>query len=138
MRLRAAGFSPDEVDETLEGLDRAGLVDDERFALEMVRDQAGRKRASNRAMASALRGKGVPVAIIEEAVAAAGSDADRALALAESRALRLGPLDPEAAYRRLYGMLVRRGYSPLVAREACRAALALVFDPDSDLRASEY
>lgn len=137
MRLRASGFPPEEIDEALEGLNRAGLVDDERFALEMVRDQAGRKRASNRAMASALRGKGVSVAIIEEAVAAAGSDADRALALAESRALRLGSLDPEAAYRRLYGLLVRRGYGPSVARDACRAALAPVLDRDSDAQESE-
>jgi regulatory protein len=132
MRLRAAGFPPEEIDAALEGLDRAGLVDDERFARELVRDQSGRKRASNRAMESALRGKGVAVAIIEDAVAAAGSDADRALALAESRAPSLGSLDPEAAYRRLYGLLVRRGYGPSVARDACRSALDPLLDGDCE------
>lgn len=128
-----AGFLPDDIEEALAGLDRAGLVDDARFAREMVRDQSTRRRASNRAMESALRQKGVPSATIEEAVAEAGSDADRAVAFAESRANRLRGLTPDAAYRRLYGLLVRRGYGSSVARDACRAALAEVFDRDDDL-----
>jgi regulatory protein len=132
-RLGSAGFAPEDIDEVLAGLDRAGLVDDARFAREMVRDQSTRRRASNRAMEAALRQKGVPSATIEEAVAEAGSDSDRALAFAESRANRLRALTPDAAHRRLYGLLVRRGYGSSVAREACRAALAGVFDQDDDL-----
>jgi len=128
-RLQAAGFPQEEVEEALAGLDRAGLIDDARFAREVVRDQSTRRRASARAMTAALRQKGVPAAIAETAVADAGSDSDRALALAESRARRLTASGPEAAYRRLYGLLVRRGYTPEVAREACRAALAGVIEP---------
>jgi regulatory protein len=132
-RLRAAGFSSEDIEEALGGLDRAGLVDDARFAREMVREQSTRRRASNRAMQTALRQKGVPSATIEEALAEAGSDVDRALAFAESRAYRLRALTPEAAYRRLYGLLVRRGYGSSIARDACRAALAGVLDQDDDL-----
>ena len=80
-------------------------------------------------MAAALRQKGVPSDIAEVALAGAGDDADRALALARSRALRLAAVRPDAAYRRLYGLLLRRGYPPDVAREACRAALAGLIEP---------
>jgi len=123
-RLRMAGFADDEIQGALEGLERAGLVDDARFAREGVRDHAGRRGASARAIRGALRQKGVDAAVIEEVVAEAGDDRDRAAALAESRVHRLSGLEPEAAYRRLYGLLVRRGYSSDVAREATRDALA--------------
>ena len=33
-------------------------------------------------------------------------------------------LEPQAAHRRLYGLLLRRGYGPDVARDAARKALA--------------
>jgi regulatory protein len=123
-RLRAAGFDIAEVEDALEGLSRAGLVDDARFAREVVRDQAGRRRASARAIRGALRQKGVDPGLIEEAVAEAGEDLDRASDLARSRIHRLSGFPPDAAFRRLYGLLVRRGYSSDVAREACREALA--------------
>lgn len=133
MRLRMAGFPTEEIDEALAGLDRAGLVDDERFAREMVRDQAIRRRASNRAMTAALRQKGVSAAVAAEAVGEAGGDDERAAELARARAPRLAGLGPEAAYRRLYGLLLRRGYGPSVARDACRSALAGMFEsPDGD------
>jgi hypothetical protein len=38
---------------------------------------------------------------------------------------------PDAAYRRLLGQLVRRGYGPALARDACREALAAVFAGDA-------
>ena len=123
-RLRAAGFPDEEIEEALAGLERAGLIDDERFAREVVRDQVARRRASGRAMRAALRQKGVAADVADAAIEEAGSDEERARELAESRAPKLAVLGPEAAYRRLYGLLVRRGYAPGVARDACRAALA--------------
>jgi regulatory protein len=129
-RLALAGFPPDEVEVALSELERAGLVDDERFARELVRDQVGRRMSGSRAIRAALRQKDVPAAVAEAALAEAGDDAQQARALAESRARRMRGLPPEAAYRRLYGMLLRRGHSPGIAREACREALAPVLDLD--------
>ena len=125
-RLALAGFPPEEVEAALSELELAGLVDDERFARELVRDQVGRRMSGSRAIRAALRQKEVPTAVAEAAMAEAGDDADQAKALAESRARRMTGLPPETAYRRLYGMLLRRGHSPGIAREACRAALAPV------------
>jgi regulatory protein len=130
-RLLAVGFPEDEVAEALEGLERAGLIDDSRFALEVVRDQAGRRHASSRAIRAALRQKGVDAAVADEALSTAGDDGERARALAESKASRMASLAPEAAYRRLYGLLLRRGYAFPIARDACRAALAPLFGPES-------
>jgi hypothetical protein len=67
--------------------------------------------------------------VAERALAAAGDEADRALALARSRARRLSGLAPEAAYRRLYGLLTRRGYGHETARAACMEALAEAIGP---------
>ena len=122
-RLRRAGFDPEDVGSAIEDLERAGLVDDARFARELVADQAGRRLAGDRAVRYALMAKGVAGDVAAQAMESAGDEAERALALARKRAVRLAPSEPEAAYRRLYGLLLRRGFGPSVAREACRQAL---------------
>jgi regulatory protein len=71
---------------------------------------------------------GVAPDVIEAVLADAGDEDERADALARSRAPRLGSLDPVKAFSRLTSLLVRRGYSPEVARQAARRALAV--DPD--------
>jgi regulatory protein len=130
-RLARAGFDPGEIEEALGDLDRAGLIEDARFARELVRDQAGRRLSGDRAILAALRQRGVSPEVAEAALGDAGDEAARALSLAERRVTRLSGLTPEAAYRRLYGTLVRRGYPPGVAREACRAALSATVGPDA-------
>jgi regulatory protein len=122
-RLRRAGFEEEDVAAALEDLERAGLIDDARFASAVVADRAGRRLAGDREVRSALRQKGVSEEVANAAMAVAGEESERALALARKRAPRLGTLDPAAAYRRLFGLLLRRGFGPGVAREACRTAL---------------
>lgn len=123
-RLRAAGVGPQTIEAALDDLQRSGLVDDERVAREVVRDQAERRMAGSRAIRSELWRRNVPDGMGEAALAAAGDEAERAGRLAASRAGRLAGLPPDVAFRRLYGLLLRRGYDASVAREACRAALA--------------
>jgi regulatory protein len=127
-RLLRAGFQPDDVLETLDGLERVGLVDDERFARAVVEQHAGRRLSGRRAIAAAL----FTSRVSREAATAALSDLDdpdaereRAEALARSRAGRLAGLPPDVAFRRLSGLLARRGYAPGVSREAARQALSL-------------
>jgi regulatory protein len=132
-----AGFPQEEVAEALVGLERAGLIDDARFAQEVVRDQSKRRHASARAIRAALRQKGVAPAVADEALSTADTDEEQARALAESKAVRMGGLPPDAAYRRLYGLLLRRGYGHAVARDACRAALASVFEAHPEAELSE-
>ena len=126
-RLRAAGFTDPDVEQALEDLERVGLVDDARFAREAVRDQATRRLTGDRAIRAALREKGVDQATTEMALAGAVDEGERARTLAVRRAARMMGLGPDAAARRLYGMLLRRGYDHSVAEEACRSALEEVF-----------
>ena len=104
-------------------LEEAGLVDDARFAREVVADRAGRRLAGDRAVRTALLVQGVAREVADQAMMEAGDEAERAVALARKRAGRLAVSEPEVAYRRLYGLLVRRGFGPSVARDACRQAL---------------
>ena len=80
--------------------------------------------AGDREIRAALRQSGVAADVAERAMAGMGDEGERALALARGRALRMTGMASEAAYRRLFGFLVRRGYGPAVARDACRAAVA--------------
>lgn len=125
-RLLAASFDRSEVDDVLARLERVGLVDDLAFARQMADYQFGSRRAGRRAVTGALLEKGVAPDVIAQVVDAPADDEDeRALDLATGRASRLGGLEPAKAFNRLTGLLMRRGYSPEVARRAARAALSI-------------
>jgi regulatory protein len=108
-------------------LEAAGLVEDRRFAREVVRDQATRRLAGDRSIRSNLLQKGVGREVVDEALEEAGEEPERAAELARRRAPRLAAVSPDAAERRLYAFLLRRGYGPGIAREACRKALFEAF-----------
>jgi regulatory protein len=130
-RLAAAGFQHEEIEAALHDLEEVGLVDDARFATELVRDRAVHRLSGDRAIQAALREKGVAPDLAGQALEAAGNEAERARALAAQKAPRMASLDPQAAYRRLFGLLVRRGFGLGLAREASEEALRGVFSPGS-------
>lgn len=120
-RLVRAGFPEDEIAEALEDLERVGLLDDERFADEVVRWRLSRQGYGHRAALDTLRKAGVDRVVAERAVAEAGWEDEEARAedVARSRLGRLQGLPDDAAYRRLMGFLLRRGFDPEVARTVC-------------------
>jgi len=134
-RLVRAGFDADDVETTLAGLEASGLIEDGRFAREVVRHQTGSRLAGDRAIREALRAKGVAPDVVERAVGEAGDESERALDLAQRRAPKLASLGPEQAHRRLFGLLMRRGYPVDVAREATREALKPIIEALEDLSA---
>lgn len=134
-RLLAASFDRSEVDDVLGRLERVGLLDDEAFARQMADYQYGSRRAGRRAVTGALLEKGIAPDLIARVVdEAPDGEEERALALAESRASRVGSLEPGKAFNRLTGLLQRRGYAPDVARSAARAALAGLADGGAQSR----
>ena len=77
-------------------------------------------------MAGRLISAGIAPDIVEAALdPVVGGEEERADAFAVPKAPKLSSLPPDAAYRRLYGMLARRGYAPDVAGRAARRALAV-------------
>ena len=125
-RLEGAGFDPEEVRAELDRLLQVGLIDDEAFARAVVEHSFTTKKEGRRVVAGRLMSAGIApetaAAVLDEAV---GGEEERADALAAAKAARLSGLQPDAAYRRLYGMLARRGYAPDLAGRAARRALAV-------------
>ena len=130
-RLLAARFEPNEVQDVLTRLERVGLVDDEAFARQYAEQRFRARREGSRGVEQGLRAAGIAPALA--AIAAEGAsddDEDRAAELARSRASRLRGVAPQKAFARLSSLLMRRGYSPEIARSAARKALEIAFQDD--------
>lgn len=130
-RLLAARFEPNEVEDVLARLERVGLVDDEAFARQYAEQRFGARKEGSRGVEQGLRAAGISPALA--AIAAEGAsddDEDRAAELARSRASRLSGVAPQKAFARLSSLLMRRGYSPEIARSAARKALEIAFQDD--------
>ena len=124
LRLLRAGFEHEDVRETLDDLTGAGLIDDERFADQVVEHAMSGRLAGRRAVMTGLMAKGVERGVAERALGRlAATEEARAEALASRQAVRLRSLDPAVAFRRLTSLLVRRGFAPGLAFDVARRAL---------------
>jgi len=95
---------------------RAGLVDDEAFAQYWVENRELFRPRGTRSLRFELRQKGVPDAVIDQAVEGI-DEADSAYRAARERARRLRELDYQVFRRRLGGFLQRRGFDYDVVKE---------------------
>lgn len=117
-RLVQAEFDPEVVDEVLDDLAHAGLIDDAAFAAEWVRQRHKRRGKSRSVLDRELREKGVSQEDRDEALSqidAADEEAmARALAEKKARGVKSVPVDRkerEKALRRIVGVLARRGFN---------------------------
>lgn len=123
-RLRRAGFEATEIDDVLTRLEGVGLIDDRDFAKTYAEHAFRVKRAGVRAISVGLAAKGISRELVEEVTQQEpGQEESRAAELAGLVAGRLGGLDPAKAFGRLSSLLMRRGFSPEMARKAAREAL---------------
>lgn len=123
-RLVDRGYPADQVREAVDQLAADGAVDDSRAAFAHVRTAARVKGRGRMRITRELEARGVPAAIIRDAIAQLSPDEDRAAIerlLARRRLPR--PLPPDER-RRLFQHLLRRGF-PSAAISA-----ALAFDPE--------
>ena len=119
-------YPAEVVEQVLNDLERLGYVDDAKFAAAKATDAAGFKKHGPRRAALELRKAGVDQATVERAVDAVYEDADSlsvARELAEKKAPALRKLDPAVARRRLYGMLLRRGFEYETVKPVVEAVL---------------
>jgi regulatory protein len=120
-KLARRGYSEDDVDSAVTRLAELGYLDDRAFAEGHVR----RRSASlgPLALSAELAARGVDRAAADEALSGLGADAQ--LAAASRLVERLAGRRPFSGYRELLDSvgprLVRRGFSPGMARAACRA-----------------
>lgn len=123
--MRRKGVPEDVVDEVLVRFTEVGLVDDRGFASALSASQS-RRLTSGRVLRQKLREKGVEAEIIDETLAQRDPEADleAAQALVGKRLPSLRGLDRSIRYRRLAGLLSRRGFGSAVISRAIREAEA--------------
>jgi Uncharacterized protein conserved in bacteria len=110
----------------LDRMSEVGLVDDEAYALMLVRSrQAGRGLAKG-ALARELRTNGIDDALAQQALASISEadEWDRARTLVDKKLRAMHGLGIEVQTRRLASMLARKGYSPSLTYAVIRDAIA--------------
>ena len=117
-RLLAAEFEPDVIDVVLDDLAGVGLINDESFAREWVRQRHVHRGKSARALNMELKDKGVDAAdravALEQITEESEEATARKVAEKKARTLKKVPADRherEKFLRRIVGTLARRGYS---------------------------
>lgn len=119
-RLLATGADRAEVETALDRLEKLGYLSDARFATGVVRQKAG--AYSKRAIAHALKEKGVAASAAKDALATL----DGVDELAQAKALwqrRFGhPPENEKEKARQVRFLLAHGYAPGIAYRVLRAA----------------
>jgi regulatory protein len=115
-------------------LEEVGLVDDAAYAQARVESRHRGRGLARAALAHELRTRGV--AAVDAGPALETIDRDRELATARelvaSRLPALRGLDPAVRFRRLAGLLARKGYPPSVVYPVVREALAVHGDDALD------
>lgn len=131
-KLARRGYEEDEINGALRRLAELGYMDDAAFAASHVR-----RRSASRgplALAAELAARGVDRHTVGAAVRAFDRPAQVAAAtrLAERLCARIRPAGYNELLDSVGTRLLRRGFSPAVAREACRAAwLGTASTPDA-------
>jgi regulatory protein len=123
--LARRGISEEVTAQVLDRYDEVGLIDDAAFARAWVSSRHHGRGLARRALASELRRRGVDA----ETAGAALEDLDPETESATARALvdrklRTARGEPEAIFRRLAGMLARKGYPAGLAFRVVKDAMA--------------
>ncbi|WBB72175.1 regulatory protein RecX [Micromonospora sp. WMMD1128] len=123
--LARRGISEEVAEQVLDRYDEVGIVDDAAFARAWVSSRHTGRGLARRALANELRQKGVDGEVAGAALEDLDqeTEAETARALVE-RKLRTARGEPDAVFRRLVGMLARKGYPAGVAIRAVKDALA--------------
>jgi len=121
-RLKQKGFSLALAESTVSFLKEREFIDDQVFARGWVSSRLKRP-LGKRKIKLELMQKGVAAEIIQEALAWANQDyseSQTVTQLAKQRFSKIQGIDPLKAKMRVYGYLMRRGFSPDLVQEAIR------------------
>jgi regulatory protein len=114
--LRARKVPDTVAQQVLDRMAGVGLVDDTTFASAWVESRQQRRHLSGPALRRELQAKGIDRGTIEAALAPVDDEAELAAArsLVERRSAAMAELADQVRYRRLAGLLSRRGFGPQV------------------------
>jgi regulatory protein len=123
--LRGKNLEGAVVESVIERLKRAGLLDDREFARYWVENRLRFKPRGARALRQELWEKGVPDAVIAEAIEGFDEE-DAARRVAEAGARRMAHLEPRDFRRKLNAYMARRGFSYAVIKPLVEEMLETV------------
>ena len=114
--LQTKNVPPTAIDAVLDRLEEVGLVDDAAFAVDWVTSRQQRRHLSRRALRRELQAKGVEGSEIDSALDHVDPDAELRSArdLVERKRAAMNGLSRDVQYRRLAGMLSRRGFDTTI------------------------
>lgn len=121
IKLRGLDFYDDVIDRVMERLTRIGLLDDAAFGRALIRDLRRSKPAGPKLASQKLFQKGLDRALIDQLVRETFAQTDQvrdAVALAQRKAKTLARYDGATQKRRLWSLLVRRGFDHGVIEQA--------------------
>lgn len=122
-RLAMRGIDPAAIDDEVERLRSAGLLDDVKFADAWVEDRKRLSPRGRRMIRYELLGRGIDPDAADQATRGL-DDRETALLLARGRARRAPRTSYEAFFAKVGGFLRRRGFDYEVTAEATRQAWA--------------
>ncbi len=120
--LSSRGVPDEAAGPVLSRFAEVGLIDDARFAKSFAFSQHRERGLSRRVVAVKLRQRGIDEQTVQAVVDQIDPDSevDAAVRLAQRKLRSLGTVDQEVRRRRVYGLLLRRGYSPDLAMRVMR------------------
>lgn len=124
-RLRRKKFDTGQINSAMKYLENAGLIKDESVARELFRNGVERKYLGRKGIERFLSVRGIERNLIEETLAGHSGEHEKETALNLVRK-KIGPLKKHPEHvirRRLWGMLMRRGFSGSTAACAIKDIL---------------
>ena len=124
--LQAKAVPEEAASAVLDRMTEVGLVDDAGFARDWVESRQRRRHLSSSALRRELQTKGVERDDIDNALAPVGveEEYEAAVSLARTRQARMSGLARDVQYRRLAGVLGRRGFGGAVASRVLNEVLS--------------
>jgi regulatory protein len=113
-KMKQKGYEQEPIDKVIEKLNYYGYLNDYHFSTQLVNDKQKFKHAGKNLLKQELYQKGVDKEIINQVIEEKVNDEEeyeRALMLAEKKVKTLTKDDKNAKYRKLSGLLARKGYS---------------------------
>lgn len=111
-KLRKKGFDEKSIGRTIDKLKEYDLINDSEFATAWVKERLAYKPRGKKLLAQELWKKGIRKDIIDQVTEELCQDESKsAIELLEKIKGRYKNLEPKVARRRMYGLLLRRGFS---------------------------
>jgi len=113
-RLKLKGYADNLIEDVVASLERAGELNDERFARFWVESRMHMNPAGDVVLKHELIRNGINDSIIETVLTEKSENYDEyeiALSMAKDRFERLKKLDRRKATKRIYDLLLRRGFN---------------------------